>query len=241
MKSLMKCCLAELVGVFTLCFIGAGAIIMNANGIDGTGPGLQIGLVGIALAHGLALAIAVSATMNISGGHINPAITIGLMVIGRCDAKRAACYIIAQLCGAALAGLSLKYLFPGALAQAVNWGTPALAGNVSVLKGVILEAIGTFLLAFAVYGTVAGKRIPQGLGGFAVGLAVCFLIIALGGLTGGAVNPARHFGTAIIAGITMLEQSWIYWIGPVIGAVIGFLLFSRILEKPENESDDAEA
>lgn len=235
MNTLVRNCLAELFGVFALTFIGGGAIVVDyvTNG--------AVGLVGIALAHGLALAVAVSATMNVSGGHINPAITLGLTLIGRCTPGTAAAYIVAQLAGAALAGAAIFYALPvgvlpdgGAAPDAISYvkmGTPAFdATLINPLQAVVLEFIGTFLLAFAVYGTAAGGKAPQGLGGFGVGLTLTFVILCIGPITGSALNPARHFGTALFAG--QLPQAWIYWTGPVLGAAFAFFVFRMVLEDP---------
>ena len=221
----IKASVAELVGAFTLSFIGAGSIIIDNH----TGGG--VGLLGIALAHGLALSVAVSATMNISGGQINPAITIGLIVIGKEKVPQGVANIVAQLVGALIAGILLKCFFPAAAAAAVKLGTPALSEGVTAGSGVALEAIATFLLAMAVYGTAVGSKAPQGMAGFGIGLTITFLILAIGPLTGGAMNPSRHFGTAIMAGY--LDNIWVYWVGPVVGAVIAFLVFSRVFEKED--------
>ncbi|MDX2108934.1 MAG: aquaporin [Verrucomicrobiota bacterium] len=222
--SLFKSCTAEAVGVFALTFIGAGSIIIDKA------TGGSVGLLGIAIAHGLALSIAVSTCMNISGGHINPAISIGLFTIGRMKALETLAYVIAQVLGAVVAGLCLKGLFPADAAAMVNFGTPTPSDLISGGTGavILIEAIATFLLAWAIYGTACGSKGPQGLGGFGVGLTVAMLILAIGPLTGGAMNPARHFGTAIFGG--QVGNIWIYWVGPVIGAIAGFQLFSRILE-----------
>ncbi len=222
MNICIKSCLAELVGTFTLCFVGAGAIIMDSY----TGGG--VGLVGIALAHGLALSVAVTATMNVSGGQINPAITLGLMSVGREKSSQGIANIISQLIGGAIGGLLLVLLFPADAVDAALVGTPVLADGVGAGKGIGIEAVGTFLLAMAVFGTAVGSKAPKGMAGFGIGLTLSFVILAIGPLTGAALNPARHFGTAIFAG--EFSPMLVYWIGPVVGAVISFQLCSRILE-----------
>ncbi len=218
----LKSCIAESVGTFTLCFIGAGAIIMDSH----TGGG--VGLVGIALAHGLALSVAVSATMNVSGGQINPAITLGLMSIGKEKPGQGVANIVSQLIGGAIGGLLLTLLFPGGAVEAAKVGTPVLAEGIGSGKGIAIEAIGTFLLAMAVFGTAVGSKAPKGMAGFGIGLTLSFVILAIGPLTGAALNPARHFGTAIFAG--EFAPMVVYWIGPAVGAIISFQLCSRILE-----------
>ncbi len=218
-----KSCLAELFGTFLFVFVGAGSIIIDAHTNGG------VGLLGIAVAHGLALSVVVSSTMNISGGQINPAITIGLLLIKKIKALEAVGHIIAQLIGAAMAGLLLKLLFPPEAITAVKLGTPALGEGISAGTAVGLEIIGTFFLAFAIYGTAVNSKAPSGIAGFGIGLVVTSIILAIGPLTGSALNPARHFGTAIFA--PHLSEIWIYWVGPIIGAALGFILFNFIAEE----------
>jgi aquaporin Z len=219
----IKASMAELAGAFTLSFVGAGSIIVDSY------TGGEIGLIGIALAHGLAVAVAVSATVNISGGQINPAITIGLVIIGKEKVPQALANIVSQLLGALIAGILLKGLFPAEAAAAVKLGTPVLGEGVTPGKGILLEVIATLLLAMAAYGTIVGKQAPKRIAGLGVGMTVTFLILAIGPLTGACMNPCRHFGTAIMSGY--LDNTWVFWVGPIIGSVIGFLIFLRLLEK----------
>lgn len=227
MSNHSKSYFAELFGTFTFVFIGAGSIIVNNL------PGVEIGLLGIAVANGIALSIAVTATMNTSGGHINPAVTIGLLFLGKCRLKRAVGIIISQLIGAGLAGFLLYSIFPPDVAKGVSYGTPVLAEGITTKTGLAIEGIATALLAMAVYGTAASSKKPEGIGGFGVGLMVTALILVIGPLTGAAMNPARHFGVALFSG-QFLEQ-WFYWLGPVLGAVIGFKIFACIFEDGEKE------
>lgn len=219
----IKASVAEFAGAFTLSFVGAGSIIADSY------TGGDIGLIGIALAHGLAVAVAVSATINISGGQINPAITIGLTIIGKEKVPQALANIFSQLLGALIAGILLKGLFPAEAAAAVKLGTPVLGEGVTPGKGILLEVIATLLLAMAAYGTIVGKQAPRRIAGLGVGMTVTFLILAIGPLTGACMNPSRHFGTAIMSGY--LDNTWVFWVGPIIGSVIGFLIFVRVLEK----------
>ncbi|AWT60574.1 MAG: Aquaporin Z [Candidatus Moanabacter tarae] len=219
----IKAAIAELAGAFTLSFVGAGSIIVDSY------TGGEIGLIGIALAHGLAVAVAVSSTINISGGQINPAITIGLVIIGKEKVPQALANIFSQLLGALIAGILLKGLFPAEAAAAVKLGTPVLGEGVTQGKGILLEVIATLLLAMAAYGTIVGKQAPKRIAGLGVGMTVTFLILAIGPLTGACMNPCRHFGTAIMSGY--LDNIWVFWAGPIIGSVLGFLIFVRVLEK----------
>jgi aquaporin TIP len=221
-KSIWRGCLAEAVGTFYLCFIGAGSICVNALK---DGPGY--GLIGIALAHGLALAIGVSATMAISGGQLNPAVSVSLWAARKIDGKRLAFFIVAQLLGAVVAGLLLRWIFPEYIGvKDPYYGVPGIGKDVGLGSAVAIEAILTFLLVFSVFGTAVDPRAPR-IGGFGIGLTVAFDILVGGPLTGAAMNPARHLGIALVAG--RLENWWVYWLGPIIGGVAAALLYSKLL------------
>jgi MIP family channel proteins len=208
----------EAIGTFILTFIGAGSIIATGGGT----------LIVIALAHGIALAIAVSAAMNISGGHINPAVTLGMLATKRISVQHAVVYIIFQLIGAILAGYLLMGVFPKSLGTAVNWGAPGLGPQTSVAQGILFEAIMTFILVFAVFGTAVDSRAPK-IGGFGVGLAIAIDIMAGGPFTGAAMNPARAIGP-MVASLNFTNW-YVYWIGPILGAVIAALLYHYIVLK----------
>lgn len=211
---------AEFVGTFIFVFIGAGSIITNTF-LHGT-----IGLIGIALAHGLALSIVVSIFGATSGAHINPAVTIGFIVTKRIIRLLGILYIVAQLAGATLAGLLLQAIFPQAVWQAAQLGTPGLAPDISPGTGILLEAILTFFLLLAVFGTAVDEQAPK-IGGFGIGLMVLVDILMGGPLTGAAMNPARTFGPALAGGFW--QNNFVYWIGPIIGGVIAALLYEHVI------------
>lgn len=230
----------ELIGTFALTFIGAGAILTS------TWTGGGAGLLGIALAHGLALSIAVSATMNVSGGHINPAVTLAMVATGRIKVALAVAYIIAQCAGATIAGCLLAYIFgnlgaaggtmTGAEAIAkCSLGTPNFNPATITFGGAVLvEAALTFLLLFAVFGTAVDDRAPR-IGGWGIGLTVGMDILMGGPITGGAMNPARTIGT-LIGGGSATQALWsqhaVYWIGPVLGAIVAALAYDIFILKP---------
>ncbi len=236
----------EAIGTFALTFIGAGAILTT------TWTGGAPGLVGIALAHGLVLAIVVSATMNISGGHINPAVTIVMLVTGRIRFASAIGYIIAQCAGATVAGFLLSYIFQGIAsaggsmtgAEAIaasSLGTPAFDPEIiSATGALVVEVILTFLLVFAIFGTAVDPRAPR-IGGFGIGLTVAVDILMGGPITGAAMNPARTIGTLIGGGdatSALWSQHWVYWVGPVVGAVVAGLIYDAlIMDKNAGSSD----
>lgn len=208
--------LAEVIGTFTLIFAGAGAIIANEVTHGG------VGLLGIALAHGLAIAVMVSAWGAISGGHFNPAVTCGFAVSGRMPLGMALGYLIAQLLGAWLGGAALQATYPNAAAVATHLGTPSLAPGISTGAGVLLEAIGTFFLVTVVFGTAVHPAAPR-IGGLAIGLTITMDILAFGPLTGAAVNPARAIGPALWSGAW--ADQWVYWVGPLLGGAAAGTLY----------------
>lgn len=216
-SNLPKQCVAEFIGTFTLIFVGVGAIY-NLGSVPG-------GLLGIAFAHGLAIAVMASATGGISGGHLNPAVTFGLLVGGKVNMKTAIPYWVAQLAGATAAAL-LCISFLGV--DAVKGGTPNLGEKITVTNGILIEAVLTFFLVFVVYGTAVYAHAPK-LGGLAIGLTVTMDILFGGPLTGAAMNPARTFGPALAA--SQWANHIVYWIGPLLGGAVAGLICGRFLDK----------
>lgn len=221
-----RAAVAEFLGTFFLCFAGIAAILSNTPAV-----GAPVGIVGIALAHGLALSIAVNAFGGVSGGHCNPAVTAGMLVTGRISLPNALVYVIAQCLGGVAAALICKATFPGAAIAAANLGIPLPAPFMSAGAVILLEFVMTFLLITAVFGTAVderGKAVK--IGGFAIGLTVTFDILAAGALTGASMNPARSFGPALVQGY--FDWHWAYWVGPLAGGIVGALLYEHvILEK----------
>ena len=207
--------LAEFIGTFALVFVGSGAI-MSAKSVDSAA-----GLVEVALAHGLILAVMVSALMRVSG-HFNPAVTLGFLATRRIEAMMAALYIVAQLMGAVIAAYALKATFPDALFTATRGGGQAISLDISGGQAFLLEAIATFFLGFVVFGTAVDPKAPR-LGGLAVGFVVAADILAIGPFTGASMNPARSFGPALASGV--FEAQLIYWLAPITGAVIAAVLY----------------
>lgn len=228
LKGAWRPCIAELIGTFALVFIGAGAVCTNYY-IENMQGGIGIGLVGIGLAHGLVLAIAVSATGHISGGHINPAVTAGFLVTGRITPTLGVLYILSQLAGAIIAALLLRAIFPENAWQPVNLGTPELGVDMSYWDGVLLELILTFFLVFTVFAVAVDERAPKNIYGFAIGLVLTFDILAGGPLTGAAMNPARAFGPALVSGFW--ENHLVYWLGPLLGGMAAALIYNYLLLK----------
>lgn len=222
MPSLTRRATAELVGTFAFVFIGAGSVLTSRFG------GTSFGVLGIAIAHGLALSIFVTATMNISGGHLNPAVTAGFLVTRRIKLLDAGVYVLAQLVGATIGAFLLKFLFPGDLSRITALGAPMVAGSVTASAAMGIEAVLTFFLVSAVFGTILYVNAPK-VGGFGVGLVVVFAILVGGPLTGAAMNPARAFGPSLASGVWVGHA--IYWIGPIVGGVVAALLWDLVLMK----------
>ncbi len=210
---------AEFLGTFTLCFAGQGAIIMQ----QATGGG---SLLVVAIAHGLALAVMVSALGAWSGGHFNPAVTLGFVVTRRMSLTSAITYWLSQLGGAVVASFLLRSVMPGDAGEAVHYGVPMLAAGVSVSQGLLIEFVLTFLLVTAVWGTAVDERAPR-IGGFGIGLTVLMDILVGGPLTGAAMNPARAFGAACASGVW--THHWLYWLAPMLGGVAAARVYKSLM------------
>jgi MIP family channel proteins len=211
---------AEMVGMLLFVFVGGGSVVMNAA------TGGSLGPLGIALAHGVGMAIIVSATMNISGGHINPAVTFGIWIAGKIDAVTAGAYVVAQIVGALLGALLITAVLPTGAVHATLGGTPQLSPNVTLMQGIWVEVALTFFLVSAVFGTAVSSEAPR-IGGFGIGLAIFVDALVGGSLTGAMMNPARALGPAIVA--HEMHAQAVYWIGPLLGAAVAAALWRWVL------------
>src|SRR5438552_7336307 len=227
---LFKQCVAEFIGTFALIFIGVGVIANHAN------LNSNAGLLAVALAHGFTIAVMVSATGSISGGHLNPAVTFGLLVGAKIEPKRAVAYWISQLLGGVLAACMVGALLSSPEVsgkELVFKGTPALGKGATGLQSIGIEAVLTFFLVFVVYGSVVDARAPK-IGGLAIGLTITLDILFGGPFTGAAMNPARTFGPAIVSG--QWDHHYVYWIGPLLGGALAGIIYGRFLIKPDSQS-----
>lgn len=225
MYNLPQKLLAEFIGTFTLIFIGAGSICadqyLRANGQGG------IGLLGIAAAHGLAFGIMVTAIGHISGGHLNPAVTIGFWVTKRLGTVQGLLYWVAQLLGAVAAAYLLVAIVPDTVWRPAALGTPDLASDFTRWHAMLLEAVMTFFLVFVFFATaVDAKGAFNKIAGFAIGLTITMDILFGGPLTGAAMNPARAFGPALAA--NHWHNHGVYWVGPLFGGVLAGVLYDRV-------------
>jgi aquaporin Z len=224
--SSLRAPLAEFIGTFFLCFAGIAAILSNTPAV-----GAGLGIVGIALAHGLALSVAVNAFGGVSGAHVNPAVTAGMLVTGRISPVNAVLYVIAQLAGATTAAFICKGVFPAAAVAAANLGIPLPAAWATGAVVFTVEFVLTFLLVIAVFGTAVDERGQAvKIGGFGIGLTVSFDILAGGAITGASMNPARSFGPALVQGYW--DWHLFYWIAPIAGGVLAALVYEHLILAP---------
>ncbi len=226
MPTTLRVLTAEALGTFYLCFAGIAAIVCTAPPINSGG-----GLVAIALAHGLALSIAVNNFGGISGAHVNPAVTMGMLVARRISAPLAFLYIVAQLLGASIAAITCREIFPPEAVNAAMLGIPLPAAWAGAGTVFCVEATLTFLLVTSVFATAVderGKAVK--IGGFAIGLTVAFDILAGGPVTGASMNPARSFGPALVMG--HWQWHWLYWVAPIVGGCAAALLYNGFLLGP---------
>ena len=211
---------AEFIGTALFVFLGVGAIVVNAATSNG------IGVVGIALAHGVGIAVLITMTMAISGGHLNPAVSVALWLTQKIDGRTLGKYVAAQIAGAVVGALLVKGLFPSGAARVTSLGTPQLAGTLGLFEGIGIEALLTFFLVSAVFGTAVSPHAPK-VGGFGIGLAIFVCGLVGGALTGAAMNPARAIGPALVS------WEWhgqaVYWLGPLLGATAAGALWKFVL------------
>ncbi len=211
--------LAEFIATLLFVFLGAGSVIVSGGLPNGDLDPAR--LVAIALAHGLAIAFLVYATANISGGHINPAVTFAAFLTKNISAARGLMFVAAQLGGAVIGALLLLATIPDA--ADTNLGAHALGPDVSVSMGLLMEIVVTFALVFVIFATAVD---PSGMGNLAplaIGLAVLVDHILAVPITGASMNPARSFGPALVAG--EWGDQWIYWVGPLIGGAVAGLVY----------------
>jgi MIP family channel proteins len=217
--------IAEFVGTFTLIFIGGGAGAVSAS-VFGLHAGYT--LVAIALANGLAIGIMVTNLGHISGGHFNPAITLGFVATRRIAMSVAVAYWLAQFAGAVIAALALRWFVHK---PAVLGAVPAVAHGFGAGKGLVVEMVLTFFLVWAVWATAVDPRGAfKMIAGLAIGLTISIDVLMGGPLTGAAMNPARAFGPQLAA--NFWADGWIYYLGPALGALVAALGYEYLYLKP---------
>lgn len=229
-RTWQKLC-AELIGTFLFVFFAAGVVCADQTLRSVNQPG--IGLFGVALVRGLAFAILICALSQVSGGHFNPAITIGAWVTRKIGSLLALFYGIAQILGAMAAAWTLTRLVPEQVWRSVSLATPDLAAEVSRTQGIIFELILAFFLVFIFFATVGEIRTETAafakLGGFAAGLAIFAGTLIGSPYTGASMNPAMALGTAVVS------HHWtnhgVYWAGPMLGGVIAAWIYHALFAR----------
>lgn len=218
---------AEFIGTFALIFIGATASIYNDQTVAAFGNGLVI-------------AVMVSAFAGISGGHFNPAVTMGFFVTRRITVPFAIFYWIVQFGAAALAALLLKWILPSQV-KAAHYGAPSVNAVIDPGKAVTIEAVCTFFLVIVVFATaVDAKGAFEKIAGLAIGLTIVFGVFMAGPLTGGALNPARAFGPQLVA--NYWKNAWVYYVGPLAGGALAAILYEVLYlsHRPSGDVEPAE-
>ncbi len=221
--------LAEFLGTFWLVFGGCGSAVLAA-----AYPELGIGFAGVALAFGLTVLTMAYAVGGISGGHFNPAVSVGLLAAGKFDGKDLVPYVIAQLVGAVLAALAL-YLVVSGKSDFVSVGGfasngygEASPGGFSLTSALVIEVLLTFFFLIVILGATSG-RVPAGFAPIAIGLALTLIHLISIPVTNTSVNPARSTGVALFAEGPALAQLWLFWVAPIVGAAIAGVVYKALL------------
>jgi aquaporin Z len=225
---------AEIFGTFWLVFGGCGSAVLAA-----AFPELGIGFVGVAFAFGLTVLTMAYAVGHISGGHFNPAVTLGLTAAGRFPAKDLVPYIIAQVVGAIIAG-GVLYLIasgkPGFDAAASGFASNGYGehspGSYSLQSAILVEFVLTAFFILIIAGTTH-KLAPTGFAPLAIGLALTLIHLISIPVTNTSVNPARSTGTALFQGGWAIQQLWVFWLVPLVGGVVGGLIHRALFEEPK--------
>ena len=226
---LVGAAIAELVGTFILVFGGTAVAVGAILARPTAGPAYDS--LAVALAFGLALAAVVAAIGHVSGAHVNPAVTLGMAAVGKFPWNYTPVYIGAQLVGAVLGALATWLTFGGPARSEAKLAATYPAQGVGDLQAFIVEILITFILVFVVMAVATDERAPAAIAPIAVGFALAVGVFIAGPVTGGSVNPARSLGPMIVAGD--LTSVWLYVLGPIIGGVLGALLYDRFMAQTE--------
>jgi aquaporin Z len=226
---------AEAIGTFWLTFAGCGSAVIAAGF-----PQVGIGLLGVALTFGLSVVTMAYAIGHISGCHLNPAVTVGLAAGGRFPTNQILPYIVAQVIGAVIASAILYLIASGtadfSLAKgfAANGYGDHSPGKYSMLSGLVAEVVLTAMFLFVIMGSTHGKA-PAGFAPLAIGLALVMIHLVSIPITNTSVNPARSTGPALFVGGWALAQLWMFWVAPLVGGVVGGVLYRWLSEEPHGE------
>lgn len=228
MKDDLKKYGAELIGTFVLILIGCGSAVIAGD---------KIGFAGIAFAFGLAVLAMVYAIGNISGCHINPAISVSMLVAGKMKWKDTIFYVIAQCIGAIIAAAILWAMATGKSGYSLaanglgqnGYGAQS-PGGYSLVACLVAEIVLTAIFLFVIFGSTS-KKAPEGFAGLSIGLALVFIHLVGIPITGTSVNPARSLGPAVFAGGAALSQLWLFWVAPLVGGIIAAVIWRYAFDK----------
>lgn len=231
---------AEFIGTFWLVLGGCGSAVFAAGFVGGDGnTNLGLGFLGVSLAFGLTVVTGAYALGHISGGHFNPAVTAGLTVAGKFEAAKAVGYVIAQVVGGIAAAAVIYVIASGVDGFAIDGeGAGAFAtngygdfspGGYSMLAALVAEVVLTAIFLIVILGATA-KRAAAGMGGMAIGLCLALIHMISIPITNTSVNPARSTAMAVFAGSNQIGQLWLFWVAPIVGAVIGAVIYKALLE-----------
>jgi aquaporin Z len=244
--SLMKRCIAEFIGTFWLVFGGCGSAVLAAVFTGADKYPLGIGFVGVSLAFGLTVLTMAYAIGHISGCHLNPAVSFGLWAGKRFPAAELLPYIVAQVLGAIAASGTLFVIASGKEGGLSLTGSNPLAtngfgahspGGYTLLSCFLIEVLLTFVFLMIILGST-DRRAPQGLAPVAIGLGLTLIHLISIPVTNTSVNPARSTGPALFAGAELFSQVWLFWLAPILGAIIaGFVYSSTFDESPVAEAE----
>ncbi|MBD0832373.1 aquaporin Z [Aestuariibaculum sediminum] len=240
----MKKLFAEFFGTFWLVFGGCGSAIFASQIAPAEGGQVGILLVGVALAFGLTVLTMAYAVGHISGGHFNPAVTLGLMSGGRHSAKEALPYIVSQCIGAIAAAAALYFINggtgtgPGAFATNFYDHAVYFGKSYSMGAAFLVEFLLTMFFLIIIMGTT-DKMANGKFAGIAIGLALTLIHLISIPLTNTSVNPARSLSQAIFVGGEAIMQLWLFWVAPILGAIVGGLIYKNLLQSPEKEALDS--
>ncbi len=221
--------IAEILGTLLIVFIGAGAICAEHSVKMADSQGVPAWVITV---FGFVIVAIVYATSYISGSHINPAVTISYWATGRMYAGTASYYIISQMIGAVIAAYFLKMLFPDAV-KTVFLGTCTLGEGVSFWKAALIECVVTFLFVFTIFATAVDGRTSKMLAAVAIGLVFLFGVSVSTTISGGALNPVRAFGPAVVTG--HFDYHFVWWLGPVSGGIAAGFLYGKVFTRKLDE------
>ena len=227
--------LAEFIATFCFVFLGVGAVVSSGIFLGNEETVTAGRILVIALGHGVGIAIMVAATAQISGAHLNPAVTFSMVLTCKISVTKGAMYIVAQILGAVFAAFLMQAIIPDGLEGGL--GSHALAENITVSAGLVMEMVMTFILVFVIFATAVDPRGPKHLAPFAIGMAVMVDIFVGLPLTGASMNPARTLGPAWAAGVW--ADHWVFWVGPLAGGSIAALLYQYVFARESTNHMEA--